>query len=501
MFHAYEQAFLIVMHPLVLLVIVASSIFGLLVGCIPGLTAVMAITLYIPLTFYMDPVPAIGGIVAMAAMAIFAGDIPGCLMRIPGTPASAAYVQDSYLLMRKGKAELALGISLVFSVIGALFGTTVMILAAPAIARFALSFGSVEFFWMATLGLIAAAFIGSGQPLKGSISLLIGLAVSMIGINNPTGLPRFTFGNTDLLSGIELVPAMVGMFAIGEIMRYMTGGQKQAVASVTHIGKVFAGIWPLLRRHWGHLLRSSILGTIIGIQPGAGADMAAWMSYATAKKFAREPEEFGNGHPEGLLAATSANNASLAGAWIPALVFGIPGDSVTAIVVGVLMMKGLTPGPAIFLTSPEDIYAIFLIFLVANILLLPLGWLMIKVSTRVLAVPKSILMPAILLMAIIGAYATNNTFFDVEVMLLFGVYAFIMEMNGFPMAPGLLGIILGPMIENNFINSMIKSNGSLIGLFDRPIAAVLAALTFGIIVLTLVGYLRQRRAVSSGADA
>lgn len=481
MIDAYLLAFELVIQPQVALTILLASVFGLIVGCIPGLSATMAIALFVPLTYYMDPIPAVGAIVALSAMAIFSGDIPGCLLRIPGTPASAAYVDDAYQMSQKGHAETALGICLFFSVLGGLFGTIVMMLAAPKIAEFALSFGSVEFFWMATLGLIAAAFIGTGQPLKGAISLIIGLSISLVGMNNPTGLPRFTFGIPDLLSGISLIPAMVGMFAVSEVLRYMTGSQRQTTVPKVSLGPIFAGMWKLTRQYPGHVLRGSVLGTIIGIQPGSGADMAAWMSYAAAKKTSKQPELFGTGHPEGLIAAGAANNASLAGAWIPALVFGIPGDSVTAIAIGVLMMKGMDPGPAIFINAPQNIYAVFLIFVLANLLMLPLGWAMIKASTRVLATPKNVLMPVILLMAIVGAYAANNTFFDVIVMLAFGVFAFLMEENGFPIAPILLGIILGPMIEDNFVSSMIKSDGNLIGLVDRPIAIVLAIATLAIV--------------------
>lgn len=491
MFDAYLQAVALIFQPSVLMTILIASVFGLVVGCIPGLTATMAIALFVPMTFYMDPIPAVGAIVALSAMAIFAGDIPGCLLRIPGTPASAAYVDDAYEMSRKGQAEMALGICLVFSVIGGLFGTAVMMLAAPAIAEFALSFGSVEFFWMAVLGLIAAAFIGTGRPLKGAISLVIGLSISLIGMNNPTGLPRFTFGVPDLLSGVSLIPVMVGMFAVSEVLRYMTGSQRQAAVPKLNLGPIFAGMWRLAVKYPGHVIRGSVLGTVIGIQPGSGADMAAWMAYATAKKTSKEPEKFGTGHPEGLIAAGAANNASLAGAWIPALVFGIPGDSVTAIAIGVLMMKGMDPGPAIFLNAPQNIYAVFLVFVLANLLMLPLGWAMIKASTRVLSIPKNVLMPIILLMAIVGAYAANNTFFDVTIMLVAGVIAFLMEENGFPIAPALLGIILGPMIEDNFVNSMIKSDGNLIGLIDRPIAAVLATITVAIIAWFVLGGLRS----------
>ena len=233
------------------------------------------------------------------------------------------------------------------------------------------------------------------------------------------------------------------------------------------------------------LIRGSALGTVIGIQPGSGADMAAWMSYAMSKRFSKQPEKFGTGHPEGLIEAGASNNSSLAGAWIPALVFGIPGDSITAIAIGVLYMKNMAPGPTIFVNNPQNVYALFMVFVLANLLMLPLGWAMIKVATKILRVPRDILMPIILLFAIVGAFAINNSLFDVGLMLGFGVLAFIMEENGFPVAPTILGVVLGPLLEENFINSMIKADGNPIGLVDRPIAAVLAAITIGMVGWTI----------------
>lgn len=490
MLDAYVTALGMVLDPYVLFVITASAIYGLVVGCIPGLSATMATALLVPLTFFMPPVPAIAAIVTTSTMAIFSGDIPGCLLRIPGTPASAAYVDDSYKMTLQGKPELALGIGLWFSVLGGLFGTAVMMVASPAIADFALGFGSVEFFWIVMLGLGGAVFIGSSTPLKACISLLIGLMIAMIGMNNPAGQPRFTFESTEMLGGVSLIPMMVGMFASSEVMRHMIsdGGAPQVV--VKKIGPIFANMWRLTKQYPWQLIRGSALGTVIGIQPGSGADMAAWMSYAMSKRFSKEPEKFGTGHPEGLIEAGASNNSSLAGAWIPALVFGIPGDSITAIAIGVLMMKNMAPGPTIFVNAPENVYALFLVFVIANLLMLPLGWAIIKIATRVLSVPRRVLMPIILVFAIVGSYAINNSLFDIGVMLAFGLLAFVLEENDFPVAPVILGVVLGPLLEEYFINSMIKSDGRLIGLVDRPIAAVLAAITIGIIGWTVIASIR-----------
>jgi len=225
------------------------------------------------------------------------------------------------------------------------------------------------------------------------------------------------------------------------------------------------------------IVRGSALGTLVGALPGAGADIAAWMSYAMSKKLSKEPEKFGTGHVEGIVESGAANNSALAGAWIPALVFGIPGDSITAIVIGVLYMKNMNPGPTLFTRDPQNIYAVYLLFILANIIMIPLGWMCIKASKKILQVPRNILMPVILLFCIVGAFAINNTPFDIGVMLVAGVVTYILEENGFPVAPAILGVVLGGMLEENFITSMIKSDGRMLAFFTRPLAAALGVLT------------------------
>ncbi|HEX9474671.1 MAG TPA: tripartite tricarboxylate transporter permease [Steroidobacteraceae bacterium] len=492
MLHAYAQAFALVFDPYVLTVILCSALFGLFVGCVPGLTATMATALLVPITFFMPPVPAVAAIVTATAMAIFSGDIPGALLRIPGTPASAAYTDEAYAMTKKGQAEVALGAGLVFSAIGGLFGTAVMITSAPALAEIALKFSDYEYFWMVVLGLAGAVFIGNSSILKASISLLLGLLVACVGLDNPAGHPRFTFGNAELTGGISLIPMMVGMFAVSEILRFVVHMDPPLQLATEKIGNVFKGMWGLLVKYPWPLVRGSALGTVIGIQPGSGADMAAWMSYAMAKKFSKEPEKFGTGHVEGIVEAGAANNSALAGAWIPALVFGIPGDSITAIAIGVLYLKGLNPGPTLFINNPQNIYAIFLVFILANIIMLPLGWLTIKAAKNVLRLPRNILMPTILLFCIVGSFAINNTVFGVLLTLVFGVLAFVLEENGFPVAPAILGVVLGQMMEENFIKSMIKSDGDITAFVTRPIAGFLAVSTF-IILLWPVGAWLWRR--------
>ena len=472
-----SAAFAQVFDLYVLGVILASAIFGLFVGAVPGLTATMATALLVPVTFFMPPIPAIAAIVTATAMAIFSGDIPGCLLRIPGTPASAAYTDEAFTMTKNGHAETALGAGLVFSVIGGLFGTAVLITSAPVLADWALKFSDFEYFWLVLLGLTCAIFIATGNPLKGLISLLLGLLIATIGVTNPAGHARFTFGQPNLLSGISLVPMMVGMFAVSEIIRYAIDSNKKLEVVQANIGNVFKGMWALTVKYPKSIIRGSILGTLVGALPGAGADIAAWMSYGMSKKFSKEPEKFGTGHVEGIVESGAANNSALAGAWIPALVFGIPGDSITAIVIGVLYMKNLNPGPTIFINNPVAIYSVFIVFILANLIMLPLGWACIKVAKKILRVPRNLLMPVILLFCIVGSYAINNSVFDVGVMLLFGLLAYLMEENGFPVAPTILGVVLGGMLEENFIKAMIKSDGSFLGFFSRPIAGTLGVMT------------------------
>lgn len=494
---AYLQAARLVFDPYVLTVIMASAVYGLVVGCIPGLTATMATALLVPLTFFMPPVPAVATIVTATAMAIFSGDIPGALLRIPGTPASAAYTDEAYAMTMKGQAGMALGAGLWFSAIGGMFGTIVMMLMAPSLAEIALNFSSFEYFWLVLLGLAGAVFIGSASILKASISLLLGLLVACVGLENPGGHPRFTFGVEELLSGVSLIPMMVGMFAVSEILRFMVDLKPPARIADGQIGRIFSGMWGLTLRYRWSLLRGSALGTVIGIQPGSGADMASWMSYAMSKRFSKEPEKFGTGHVEGIVESGAANNSSLAGAWIPALVFGIPGDSITAIAIGVLYVKGLNPGPTIFVDNPQSVYAIFLVFVLANLIMLPLGWATIKAANNVLRVPRNVLMPIILVFCIVGSFAINNSLFGVVLILVFGLLAFVLEENGFPTAPAILGVVLGTMLEETFVTSMIKSDGDPTVFFSRPIAGGLAVATIVILLWPvgawLLATLRGRR--------
>jgi TctA family transporter len=472
-------------------VIAICSVYGLFVGAIPGLTATMAAALLLPFTFFMDPLPALVAMVTMSAMAIFAGDIPAALVRIPGTPSSAAYTDDSYELTKQGKAELVLGVDVVTSAIGGLFGAVVLMIAAPLLAEVALQFTSFEYFWLAALGLSATVMIASTSPLKAGLALLTGLFFSTVGVDITLGYPRFTFGSTELLNGINFIPAMIGLFGVSEVLRNMKSAtMKYPIASVRAEG-IFRGVAETLWRYKVNMARSGVLGTFIGILPGAGADIAAWIAYAVSRRFSREPEKYGKGAIEPIVDAGTANNACLAGDWVPALVFGIPGDSITAIVIGVLFMKGLRPGPMVFEQQPELVYAVYISFIIANLLMIPFGYLAIKVSGTMLRVPRNVLMPAILMFCIVGSFAINNSHFDVGLMLVMGILGYFFEANGIPVAPVVLGMVLGPILEQNFMVSMIKTNWDLTQFFSRPAATVLGVLTILTWLAPLAPFLRR----------
>lgn len=474
---AFQQALTLVFDWNLLLTVLLSACFGIVVGALPGLTATMATALLVPVTFFMPPVQALAAIVTATAMAIFAGDIPAAMLRMPGTPASAAYTDESYAMAKKGQLDLNLGVNLVFSVLGGLVGVAVLIVSAPLLAEFAINFSSFEYFWLACLGLTCAVFIATEDPLKGFVTLFIGLLIGCVGIDPAAGYPRFTFGTVVLLEGISFIPMMIGMFAVSELIRSSTTLDGRATIIAQKIGNLFKGVGGVWKKYQFNFWRGSAIGTVIGALPGAGADIAAWISYAVSKKFSKEPEKFGTGHIEGIVDSTSANNSALAGAWIPALVFGIPGDSITAIVIGVLYMKNMNPGPSMFIENAHIMYAVFIIFIIANLLMLPLGWAAIKASRHILSVPRNVLVPLILLMCIVGSFAITNSVNAVVIMLVGGLLGWLMEENGFPVAPVILGLVLGEMLESNFMTSMIKADGSLMGFFSRPIAATLGVMT------------------------
>jgi TctA family transporter len=486
-----------VLDPTVLAVILAAAIYGTLFGSIPGLSATMAVALIVPMTYFLSPLAALAAVVTLEACAISAGDIPSALVRIPGTPASAAYADDLYQLAQRGQYHRALGVCIVFSVIGGLFGVAVLILFARPFARIATWFTVAEYFWLYVLGLGCAVVVSRGSALKGALALLLGLLLSTVGLSAVHTEARFTLGRPELYQGINFIPALVGLFGLSEVLRNVrapwTLPAVALVAGAGSVRSVFGGTWALfLGRKW-QTLQASMIGTVIGILPGAGADIAAWVSYGVSKRSSRHPEEYGRGSIEGVADSGAANNSALAGAWVPALTLGIPGDSITAIVLGIMMMKNLQPGPEIFEKQAVLVHSLYLVFILANLALLPAGYLAIRASGALMRVPRHTLLPVIVLFCVLGSYAVGGSYFDVGLMLVMGLLGFVLERWDVPVAPVVLGIILGGPLEERFIQAMTASGGSLSVFFARPAAAVLGLVALSVWLLPAITAWRTPR--------
>lgn len=471
-----------VLKPDVLFPLLLSMFFGIFVGAIPGLTATMAVALIIPLTYYMKPIAGLAMVLGVSFTAIFAGDIPATFLRIPGTPASGAAILDGFELNKKGKGSLALMLDLFCSALGGLIGVIILITVSPPLAKFALKFTHFEYFWLGIFGLSMAAVLSRGNTVKGLMSATLGLLISTIGIDVTTGYPRFTFGVTDLMDGVGFIPAMIGLFGLSAVFKRVTQKSQLQLSAVSEVVKpnlkeTFKHIW----KHKFTLIRGALIGTFIGALPGAGADVAAWVSYGVEKNVSKD-EELGTGSIRGVIAPTSANNAAIGGTWIPALVFGLPGDSITAIVLGAMLMYGLRPGPMIFTQSKDLVTQLFTVAVLIQVLLLPIGWLGIKAFSLFVKLKTSLVMVAVTVFCIIGSYALRNSVFDVYVMFVFGLIGYAFEKLRIPLAPMILGLILGRTVEDNLRVGLIKTKGSFLPFLSRPISLTL----FVMIVLVLI---------------
>ncbi len=460
-------------HPSILIPWMLGMLFGVFVGSTPGLTATMAVALILPLTFHLGATAGLAMIIGVSFTAIFAGDIPATFLRIPGTPASAAATLDGHQLARRGQGGLALLLDLFCSSIGGLIGVTLLILIAPQLARFALTFSHFEYFWLGVLGLSLSALVSQGSTAKGIASATLGVLLATVGQDIVSGAPRFTGGRLELLSGIDFIPAMIGLFGLAEVFRNLHSGSSRDERRSIQVTLPWRRTMGELIRHWRVVLQSSVIGTFVGALPGAGADIAAWAAYGVGQKTSATPEEFGTGTTEGVVAPTSANNAAVGGAWIPALVFGVPGDAVTAIVLGALLMHDIRPGPALFEQNAEQLRMIFNIALVTQLLLIPAGILAIKAFSWMMRMPRSLILTGVVVFSVVGAYALKQEVFDIYVVFAFGLLGFGMERAKVPVAPLILGMILGPVLEENLRVGLIKESGSLLPFFQRPICQVM----------------------------
>lgn len=485
------QSFAALVTPSSLLLALAATLLGIVVGMIPGLSATLVISLLTTLTIKMPPTTAILILVCAYVGAIYGGSRSAILLNIPGTAANAASCLDGHPLALQGQAGRAMGISTTGSVLGSLFGVLCLALLTPTLGELALKFGAFEFFWLALIGVLMSGGVAGSDALKGWLMGLLGLFAALIGQDGMHAVNRFTFGVHDLEGGISLIPALVGAFGFSEVLLVLAAAAPRALINTVD------SVLPRLRdvlTYWRTILRSGVIGVYVGILPGVGEDMAAWSSYAAARRASREKEKFGKGSVEGLMAAETGDNASVPGAIIPALALGIPGSAPSAVLMAAMIIHGVQPGPMLMVNQPGFVYDVVSITLVATLGILFFGLFLVRPLMLVLRVPRAIIMPLIFVLCVVGSYAIASRLFDVYLMLAIGVVAFVLRRAGYPIAPLILGLVLGDILDKSLRRGLMLTDGDPTPFFTRPISALLATI---VIVSLLMHVPPFRRGVSA----
>jgi len=478
-----------VLIPYNLLMILAGVSLGIVIGVLPGLQAASGLAILLPLTFFMDPIPAFLMMVSLYMAAEYGGSITSIALGIPGTPPAIPTTWDGFPLTQKGLARKALGVSIISSSMGGMIGAIILVVAVVPLAAFALRFGPAEYFALGVFGLSLVANLAGKSVVKALISVGIGLLIVVVGVDIFTGYPRFTFGIAELLEGIPFVPALIGLFAVSKIFHYI----EEERTGIQKIPEMGGSQFPSLKELKGlmvSILRGSGIGTLIGIIPGAGATIASLIAYGEEKRASKHPEKFGTGVLEGVSAPESANNGAVGGALVPLIALGIPGSGSTAIMIGALMLQGLKPGPLLMVEQPVLVYSILVGLFFAAFCQLVIGVLGIRLWLAAISVRTSILMPFVLGICIIGAYGLGNSMFNVGLVLVFGILGYLMEKFGFPLAPVILAIVLGSIVEANFRRALAISGGSYVIFFTHPISLVLIIIA---IVTFVIPFIRMRR--------
>jgi putative tricarboxylic transport membrane protein len=476
-------------------VVAWATLLGILVGMIPGLTATLGVALVTTLTFGMHRDTAILVLICVYIGAIYGGGRTAILLNIPGTPANAASALDGFPLAQKGRAGEAMAIATTGSFLGTLLGMIGLALIAPWLAEFALDFTSFEFFWLAVFGvLLCGQLTAFNDPLKGWIAGFLGLLIAMVGQESLHAYPRFTYGFRELEGGLGLLPVLVGAFGCAEVFSVMRHEASRVVRA--RMGGVLASAARSFRyvRTWA---RSGVIGTFMGVVPGVGEDMGSWVSYAAARRASKEPQSFGKGSTEGLLAAETGNNAAVPGALIPVLTLAIPGSAPAAVLLAAMIIHGVRPGPLIMITQADFFYSVVAMVFWASVAMLAIGLLLTRPMLFVLRIRREWLMGTIFVLCAVGSFAIAGRLFDVWVMIAFGLIGFLMRETGFPIAPLILGVVLGPILDNNLRRSLSLTQGDPVPFFTRPISAVIAATVLLILILALPPV---RRAITHAAN-
>ena len=458
-----------------ILLIFGGVFIGVLVGALPGLSSPMAIALLMPFTISLDPVASIAMMAALYCAGTFGGSITAILINAPGAPPAVATAFDGYPMARNGEPGRALGLAAVASVFGGIFSLIIFIAATPLLAEIALSFGPVEYFGLSIFALSMLASMSGKSSIRNLIAGCIGVLISTVGVHLATGVERFDFGVSELTEGIHFVPVLIGLFAMSELLT-QSSTLNDAVR-VMSAKSLKLPTFAELKKLKNLILRSSGLGTFIGILPAEGSTVAAMMGYNEAKRWSKTPEKFGTGHDEGIVGPEAANNAAAGGAMVPTLALGIPGSGTTALILAALVMHGFRPGPYLITETPELVYAIFGAMLIANFAFLGIGLAGARFFSLVTFIPKRFLWPSVFIFSLIGSYAYSSAFFDVWVMLISGIVGFFMMRHGFSPAPLVMGLILGPLVEETFTQAMVIHDSSFFQFFESGVFLVFMALT------------------------
>lgn len=468
------------LQPMNFLVLVVGLLVGVIAGALPGISFVNAMAMALPFTYLMEPVQAMAFLGGIYAGGVFGGSISSILINIPGTPASLPSCWDGYPMTRKGQSKRAISIAVTASATGGLFSALLLTFAAPPFARFALAFDQPEFFAATVLGLLSVIAIAKDQPVISMLSMFIGMLIGTIGVDPTFGMPRFAFGTNAMQSGINFTVVMIGLFAIGEVVDLIAAKPDLSVRTDAAKGRALSGrdIWNLK----GAIARGTGLGSMIGMIPGAGATVGAVIAYGIEKQASGRGREFGTGVAAGLAAPESAKNATTGAAMIPLLTLGIPGSAATAIMLAAMMLHGVNPGPLLFSGSVDTVYTIFAAMILANLLMIIAAVFVARGFSTLMRTPPAILGAFIIVLSIVGAYGVRNNFFDIWVCLGFGVLGYIMKRTGFPSAPLVLGVILGPLAERYFLTSLANYDNNYAIFFERPISATILGLA-GLFVL------------------
>ncbi|HOM97541.1 MAG TPA: tripartite tricarboxylate transporter permease [Acetomicrobium sp.] len=475
---------LLLLDPMTLFLIMAGTVFGIVIGALPGLTSTMGVALLVPVTFGMSPAMGLALLGAIYCSSTYAGAISAILLNIPGTPANCCTMLDGYPMTQKGESGRAIALATAASAVGGFLSIFALLFLAPPLAEFALKFGAQEYFLLAIFGVSVIASLSERNMVKGLISGCLGLFLSIVGMHPLTGDVRFTLGIAELYDGLPLVVALIGLYSIPEVISILESKQEKVKQSWSVGRGVFTQMMEIFK-HKILLFRATVIGIIVGIIPGAGCSIASFVAYDDAKRFSKNPSMFGKGSPEGVIASETANNAVVGGSLVPALTLGVPGNAVSAVLLGGLMIHGLKPGPALFIENSAIVYCFILSLFVSNLVFVPVGLFIARYCARLIETPASILGPLVIGLAVMGSYAVNMSTVEVWIMLAIGMLGYLMKEFDVPREPLVLGLVLGSMAEGELARAMSLVHGSVSGLIHSMLTSPISLIVIGLTFLSL----------------